>query len=131
MNINLSTELEYIPSWNGNKQEVEPITIVHLPATINLYNSLIPKPAMKVVYDDKGQFSEGSTEVVIDNTRIVQAMVTTIRNLTITDGDKVIKITTGKELFGPNVPAVLSGLIDEIGAYLQGVLNNKSIDTKN
>jgi hypothetical protein len=47
------------------------------------------------------------------------------------DGGKEMKITKGSELFGDSVPSVFSGLAEEIGAYLQTLLNNKDIDPKN
>jgi hypothetical protein len=76
--------------------------------------------------------SEGyETEIVIDNKKIVAKMVTKIKNLTLDiDGDK-LAITTGAELFGPGAPSGLSGLVDEVGAYLQGLLAKKGFDAKN
>lgn len=131
MIISVKTKNEYVPEWNGNKDDESPITIEHLTPTMALYEALIPKPTMKMNLDKDGRMEGGETEVTIDNRKIVVRMVTGIKNLTLNVDGKPIAVTSGSDLFGPAVPSEISGLVDEIGAYLQGLLSKKAFDAKN
>lgn len=132
MVVHLSNEYKFIPTWNGNSSEPNPIEVTFKAPTMSLYSNLIPKPNIKMKMDINGNMAGGETEMVIDNSKLVKDMVTDIKNLTyVVDGGKEVTIKDGKELFGTGVPSVFSGLVDEIGAHLQGVLNNKVVDPKN
>lgn len=133
MVINLEVSRKFVPEWNGNKSLVagEQIEITHKAPTLALVNRLIPKPSLKMMMGKDGQMEGGESEIIMDNTKIVREMVTEIRNLSISVDGKARKIVTAADLFGEDIPAVLSGLVDEIGAYLQGVLNKKEVDAKN
>jgi hypothetical protein len=131
MVISVNTQQEYIPEVWGNKSAPDQIVIKHLAPTQALYNALIPKPEVEVRYDKNNEPEGSIMNLVIDNTKIVKEMVTSIENLTIEVDGKPFKITNGRELFGPSVPSVVSALVDEVGAYLQGLLSKKSIDVKN
>jgi len=132
MVIHLSNENKFIPEWNDNAKDANPIEITYKTPTMSLYSNLIPKPSITLKMGTDGQMDGGETEMVIDNSKIVKEMITGIKNLSFTeDGGKEVTIKDGKELFGSGVPSVFSGLVDEIGAYLQGVLNKKVVDAKN
>jgi len=132
MVIHLSNENKFIPEWNDNAKETNPIEITYKTPTMSLYSNLIPKPSIVLKMGTDGQMDGGETEMVIDNSKIVKDMVSDIKNLAYTeDGGKEVTLKDGKELFGSSVPSVFSGLVDEIGAYLQGVLNKKVVDAKN
>jgi len=133
MVINLEVSRKFVPEWNGNKSlaDGEQIEITHKAPTLALVNRLIPKPSLKMIMGKDGSMDGGESEIVMDNTKIVREMVTEIRNLSISIDGKVRKIITAADLFGDDIPSVLSGLVDEVGAYLQGVLNKKDIDAKN
>ena len=130
MVLNLVLENEYVPEWNNNKKDANPIVVVYKTPTVALYNQLVPKP--KITMSVGGEsMSTGTTEVVLDNSAIVQAMVTEIKNLDLKVNGVAVPIKTGRDLFGANVPAGLSGLIDEIGVHLQGLLVDKGVNAKN
>ncbi len=130
MVLNLVLENEYVPEWNNNKKDANPIVVVYKTPTVALYNQLVPKP--KITMSIGGEsVSTGTTEVVLDNSAIVQAMVTEIKNLDLKVNGVAVSIKTGRDLFGANVPAGLSGLIDEIGVHLQGLLVDKGVNAKN
>jgi hypothetical protein len=131
MIISISTQNEFVPEWNHNKTSDEPIVVQHLAPTLALYNKLIPKPVVEMRLDKDMNGDGGVTQVTIDNTKLVREMVTNIKNLTLDIDGKPVKILTGAELFGPNIPAVLAGLVDEIGSHLQTILTKRTIDSKN
>ena len=131
MIISISTQTEYTPDWNDNKKDTNPIIIEHLTPSMTLYNELIVPPSVKMNIDKDGKMDGGETEITIDNKKIVRKMVTKVRNLTIEIDGKPMEIKNGAELFGPGTPAILSGLVEEIGTYLQGILSEKRVDTKN
>lgn len=127
MVLEISRTQEFIPEWNGNKNEAKPITVKYKNPTMSMYERLIPKPKLKVRIGADGKSEGAESDVIIDNTKIIKEMVTGITNFEINDGDKNYNIKTAEELFG-DAPACISGLIDEIGVYLQGVLSTKAED---
>lgn len=133
MVINLEVSRKFVPEWNGNKSlpAGEQIEVTHKAPTLALVNRLIPKPSLKMIMGREGQMEGGESEIIMDNTKIVREMVTEIRNLTLNVDGKSRKIVSAADLFAEDVPAVLSGLVDELGSYLQGVLNKKEVDAKN
>ena len=133
MVIELSLSKDYIPEWNGNKDlpAGEQIVVSHKAPSMALYQALMPKPALKMVTNLEGQITGGETEYVIDNAKLVEAMVTGIKNLDIkVNGGSAISFTTARALLR-DAPPELSGLVDEIGTYLQTTLANKVVDAKN
>jgi hypothetical protein len=122
----------FIPEFDGNKNKDSPIEIIHKAPTMLLYNQLVTKTPIQMKLSPDGSYAGGEMNVTIDTSKFVKVMVSEIRNLSYAvDNGKEIHITKGSELFGDNVPSVFSGLAEEIGAYLQNLLNNKVIDQKN
>ena len=132
MAFQLTSTNSFIPTWNGNKESLNPIEVIHKAPTMALHSQLIPKTAIHMKLSPDGSYQGGEMDVVIDTTRIVKTMVSEIRNLSYSmDGGKEIQITKGSELYGDSIPSLFSGLADEIGSYLQTLLNNKEVDAKN
>jgi hypothetical protein len=123
----------FVPKWMNNEQEDKPIKIYYKNPTMPLYERLIPKPELVVKIDPDGNSEGAESTMKVDNKNIVLAMVTKIENLEIpTENGNNILITDPKDLFGANVPSKISGLIDEIGGYLQGILAKKgNVEAKN
>ena len=132
MVIELSLSKDYIPEWNGNKDLPvgEQIVVSYKAPSMALYQALMPKPALKMVTNLEGQITGGETEYVIDNAKLVEAMVTGIKNLDIKINGATTSFTTARALL-KDAPSVLSGLVDEIGTFLQNILANKVVDAKN
>lgn len=127
MVIEIDDVLEYTPEWRGNRDADKPIVVKYKAPTMAMYEKLIPKPKLKLNISAAGDPEGGETEVVIDNTKIIKEMVTGIFNLDIKTADKEYSIKTADELFG-TAPVAISGLVDEIGAHLQGILAVKAKD---
>jgi hypothetical protein len=130
MIISVSQKKEYIPEWNGNRTEDKPIRVIHRAPTMSLYEELIPKPRIKMKIDKEGA-QEGETELVIDNTAIVKKMVTEIVDCELDVDGKRVVIASADDLYGTNAPAILSGFVEELGKYFQGILADRSVNTKN
>lgn len=121
----------FVPEWNNNKGETDPIKIYHKNPTMPLYERLIPKTSLTIKVSPDGKSEGGETTMTIDNREIVLKMVTKIENLEVPIGGKNVPITSPEALFGENMPSKISGLVDEVGAYLQGILSKKgNVDTK-
>ena len=131
MVIKITTKTEFIPTWNENDKSDNPIVIEHLTPTLALYNELIKAPVFTVKVDPKTGENVPETEISFDYTKFVKKMVTKVKNLTIEIDDKPMKVESASDLFGPAMPAVISELVREIGTYLQGILANQEIDSKN
>jgi len=131
MIIKIETSSEYTPEWNGNRTDDTPIVIQHLTPTMALHDALVPKPSMAYKFDAEGNTLGGEVDVVVDNKKTIQKMVTGIKNLTLEIDGKKLAITNGADLFGPSVPSFLTGLTDEIGKHLQSILTKKEFDAKN
>lgn len=129
MVLNLILENEFVPEWNENKKDTNPIVIVFKTPTVALFNQLVPKPKIQMAVGVDA-VQGGTTEITLDNGAIVQAMVTEIKNLELKVNGTAVAIKNGKDLFGGQVPAGLQGLIDEIGVHLQGLLVDKGVNTK-
>lgn len=130
--VKVTTTDSYTPEWGGNREQAEPFVVEHLEPTYALYNSLVPKPSIQMKFDKNMESLGGETEAVIDNSRIVRKMVTKIKGLAYQkDNGKEIPVVTGDDLFGPGIPSAFSGLIDELGGYLQKILTNREVDVKN
>lgn len=135
MVISVNFVREYKPEWNGNKDDPNPIIVMHKAPTMELADQLIPKPTI-VMKTGKDGVDGGEMEVTIDNRKFVRAMVTSIRNLSVefTDVQGVpVKriITSAEELMAPGVPSELQGLVDELGTYFQKLLSKKDLSEKN
>jgi len=137
MVISINPVKEFIPEWNGNKDmpENERIRVFHKAPTMELVDKLIPKPTIVMKTGNNG-VEGGEMEIVVDNRKFVREMITSIRNLTVdvpdNNGGRTTKlILTAEELLAPSIPAVLFGLVDEIGAHLQKVLSQREVNEKN
>jgi hypothetical protein len=134
MILEIDDVLEFTPEWNENKASDNPIVVKYKNPTMIMYEKLIPKPQLTLRVDKDGNSQGGESTVIIDNKAIALAMVTSISNLEINDkrNDKKYGIRTVEELYGSGAPSALSGLADEIGAYLQKILVKKAgVDAKN
>ena len=131
MIISITTKTEYTPEWNDNLADANPIVVEHLTPTMALYNELIQPPTIKMKITTDGKMDGGETDLILDNKKIVRKMVTKIRNMTIEIDGKPIVVNNGADLFGPGMPPVIAGLVDELGTYLQGLLSERSINAKN
>lgn len=126
---------KYIPEWNGNKDASDPIVVKHKLPTMELVEELIPKPVIKMHTGSEG-VEGGEMEMVIDPRKFVKKMVNSISGLTIEitkdDGSVTTKvITSAEDLYSPGVPAILSGLSEELGSYFQKILSQRVVDSKN
>jgi hypothetical protein len=131
MTISVNTKTEYTPEWNDNRDDASPVIVEHLTPTMALYNELIQPPTIKMKITTDGKMDGGETDLILDNKKIVRKMVTKIRNLTVEIDGKPINVTSGSDLFGPGMPPVIAGLVDELGTYLQGLLSDRSVNAKN
>lgn len=132
MKVNISTKREWIPNWNGNKKENDPITIVHKAPTMSLRTELLPKPHVLFRIDNAGNPQGGESDLEIDNKKIIYGMLINIRNLTVEDENgEAFEIKTAEDLFSKNAPSILYELVDEIGTYFQKILNEKVVAEKN
>lgn len=130
MVIQISTQTEYVPEWHGNKESTKPIVVKHKTPSMNLYEELIAKPTLKVLIKD-GETTGGETEVTVDNASFFKRMVNEIENFELEVDGKKVTIEKASDCFGPSIPAVVSGFIDEVGSYLNGLLAKKDFDAKN
>ena len=130
MVVTLSYKNEYIPEWNGNKDQEKPITFVYATPTLQHYNDLIRKPMVKMTTDKAGKIDGGVVELSVDYATFVRSMVKSIKNLSyIINDEKEAQITNVKELFSANTPPVFAELVDEVGAFLREELENR-VDAK-
>jgi hypothetical protein len=132
MVVSLDLVKEFTPEWNGNKLDSNPITVSYKAPTMPLVEKLVPKPVYMLKTKADGTSDGGEMEITLDTKKIILAMVTEIRNLEIMGADgKTILIKHASDLYGENTPSVISGLCDEIGVHLQGILSKKAEDPKN
>lgn len=131
MKITYNTTTEFVPKWMDNKDSEKPIVIHHKTPTMKLYNELLVKPVLVIEFDKNMEQDGGRTETTIDNTKLVRNMVTKIENLVIEVDGKDQTFKTVDDIFAEDAPAILSGLVDEIGAHLQKLLTRKDVDQKN
>lgn len=129
MVVDFDLKKEFIPEWNKNKElpELEQVVVEHFAPTGKLKDKLIDKPSMIVKADPKGDKQEVEIEYKLDTKRIVRGMGVKIKNLKWKDRD----IKTVEDCYGDGVPQVFTALVDEIGQYLQSLLQESEIDTKN
>jgi len=130
MVLDVSVSRVYIPDWLENKKDATPIEIHHKAPSVALLNRLVPKSVFRMTTDKDGNPSGGESEFVMDYSKVVREMVTEVRNFSLNVDGKEQAIRTAADLFG-DVPAVVSGLIDEVGQYLTALLQKKVVDPKN
>ena len=131
MVISVSLKKEYVPTWMNNNESEKPFKVLHRAPTMGLYEELIPKPKIKMRVDKDGA-NGGETEMTVDTTNIVKRMVIEIVDLTLNldDGSQMV-IKNVDDLFGKDAPAMLSGLTEELGRYLQELLTTRGVNSKN
>ena len=133
MIVGVSLTTEYIPDWNGNKQDEKPIVVEHLKPSMKLRERLIPKPRLKFNFGTDGKSEGGETDMVLDTRKIVEEMTTSIRNLELRDeatGKVFLTVTSARDLYSSDSPPILAALADELGVYYQRLLA-ENVDTKN
>ena len=130
MIVQVANKSEFIPEWNGNKEENDPIVVTHKVPTMALREQLIPKPRLKLVVSPDGKSEGGETTIEIDNRSLIQTMLISIKGLAVNIDGKEVEIKTAGDLFGKDTPSILSGLVDELGTYFQKILNER-VDSKN
>ena len=138
MKVAVSTNLtrEFIPEWNGNKElsEVEQIKVYYKAPTISIKEDLAPLKfdlvPSKDKVDEKGNpVMEQKMTYVLDRTKIINKLVTSIVGLSIEADGKEVPIKTAGQLLSAGVE--LDELVSEIFAHLQSVINNRALDEKN
>ena len=135
MELSVHAQAEYVPDWNGNQEDNNPIVIEHKEPTMDLCQRLNAKPKLKFQIGTDGSMTGGEADVPVDTDRMVKVMTTGIRNFSIkkttVDGKEIIvDIKSVEDLFSPKAPASVAGLVAELGTYYQGLLN-REVDTKN
>jgi hypothetical protein len=131
MVISVATKKEFTPEWNDNKKENNPIVVVHRAPTMALYEQLIPKPTIKMKIGNDGSANGGETEIEIDTKALVKAMLLELKNCDLEIDGKPMSIKNTEDLYGPSAPAILSGLVNEIGSYFQKILSERDVEAKN
>lgn len=127
MILTVSPKREFTPKWNGNDTlpATEQIKIIHRPASIALKERLFPR---EFKYGADGQVSG---VIVVDRKKIIDAFVIELVNIAYKFDDakeSLKKVKTVADLF--DAPPEFDGLIDEMYAYFQELLNTK-VDEKN
>jgi hypothetical protein len=132
MIVDINLENEFIPEWNNNKKEDQPIKVIYRTPSMSHVERLIPKPSYLLKTDAEGRSQGAEVELTVDTKKMILALVIDIQNLEITNtsGTKT-KIKNPQDLYTEQAPACLSGLADEIGVFLQGKLSAKVDETKN
>lgn len=130
MMITLTSKTEYVPEWRENKKDPNPIVVEHKVPTMALKDRLIPKAKLKVIVSPDGKSEGGESEIVVDNSNIVNGMITGFKNFTINVDGKEIQIKKVEDITGKDAPAIFGELVDELGTYFQKLLNEKA-DSKN
>lgn len=139
MVLTVSSQREFVPEFNGNKElsGSEQIRVLHDAPTMAIKEKVMPRA---FDLDKDGQVS---THVEIDRKKIFKAFNVKVVNAAyekpvsadikadvrvVSDGKALIKVQTAEDLF--NAPVEFDALIDEIYQYLQNLLNVKA-DEKN
>lgn len=138
MKVTVSTNLtrEFIPEWRGNRDlsEVEQIKVYYKAPSISIKEDLSPMKFDLVPssdkFDDKGNpLMEQKMTYVLDRTKIINKLVTSIMGLSTECDGKEVQIKTASQLLSAGVE--LDELVSEIFAHLQSAINNKVVDEKN
>lgn len=114
MKIVVENEKEYIPEWNGNRDQDEPITVIHRflkPGERKKYIYLEP---MELTYE--GEKQEQRTHFVQKTQELAEVLITKIKNLVIVVDGKETEIDTIKKFY--NTPGIPPNLVSEIEAYI-------------
>jgi hypothetical protein len=130
MEISVSTQKEYIPEWNDNRQDEKPLRVIHKKPTLKLRSQLLPQPKITMRISAKGDPEGGDTVVEVNNERLVRGMVDHFEDFAINVDGKRFEIQTVDDLFSDNTPSRVGDLVDELGTYFQRLLSRKT-DTKN
>jgi hypothetical protein len=122
MVLSISSKREYIPKFNDNQKApvADQVKVEHKAATLALKEKLFPKMYQ---FDQNGDVT-GSFE--IDRVKILKEFIVEIKNLYYKveeDGDINARIRTADDLF--KAPTEFDGLVDELYAYFQELLNKK------
>lgn len=120
MVISVSNKREFIPKFNGNEnlQASEQIRIMHRAPTLSIKERLFPKIYQ---FDKEGEIT-GSFEV--DRYKVCKEFIQEIFNVKYDiDGEGVVTVRTTDDLF--KAPPEYDGLIDELYAHFQEILNTK------
>lgn len=123
MEVKIRRIIDYIPKWNDNKKDKNPI-IFHLRylSTSEADDCLEVKPSE---YDFKTKKVSGGEIIQHDKKMFLNAVVE-IDNLQVNDGDSTIKVVTAEELL--KQPG-LDLLYYELVVYIKTM--NARIDSKN
>lgn len=113
MKVQISKELEYVPEWNDNKQEADPVMVVLQPLTSEQRAACIEYRIDK----------DGEVNVVPDVIKLFRYGVKEVRNL---QDDK--PLTKAKDVLNSRANK-LDGLVREVGSHVF-VLNTVT-DSKN
>lgn len=124
MDIKIQRTLDYIPSWNKNKEASSPITFKLKHLTTDEFNSCYNITPLKL--DIKGK-KIGGGEVTVDKRKMFVYGVMEIKGLTVTDeSEKQTKIVTPTDLL---LSPGLEDLFFEVIGFIRGM--EARIDSKN
>lgn len=127
-----STSGKFIPAWYGNKNRdvATQIVINYKAPTVALSRRILDPPKLKMI-SGEGTVNAFESELIVDYTKVIMEMVTGIENFGYVRDGKQVDIQIAADLFREGVPVEINGLIDEVGQFLQGLLQKKAVDQKN
>lgn len=129
MEIRVTKTSVYIPEWNGNKAEADPVRITYKTPTLDDRRRLIPQPRMSFKIGVDGKPAGGEVDVTVDTRAFVESLVEKVEGLTITDENgNSREIRTARDLLA--APASIAGLVEEIGKEIQAATNGRTEDEK-
>lgn len=123
MEVQVKRTIDYIPKWNKNQKDKNPI-VFHLRylSTGELQDCIKSKPS---TYDAETKKVTGG-EIIQDDKKWFNLGIMEIDNLEVNDGTNKTPITTGRELL---LQPGLDNLYYEVLAYIKRM--NARIDPKN
>jgi hypothetical protein len=132
MIVDINLENEFIPEWNNNKKDSQPIKIIYRTPSMSHVERLVPRPSYLLKTDADGKSQGAEVELTMDTKKMILALVSDIQNLEVKNtSGSLIKIKNPQDLYTETAPAYLSQLCDEIGVFLQGKLAAKVDEPKN
>lgn len=114
MRIEVQKEKTFIPKWNGNDKDPEPIKVHHRFLKPSERKQFIRLEPFSIEYEKDEQ--KTSSQYIQDSEGIAKAVIQKIENLTLVIDGKDKKIDTVDKMY--NVEGVPQGLVAEIEAYL-------------
>ena len=114
MIVKIARTAVFIPEWRDNKKEAEPVRVEYRFPTTEERDRFIRWSTPKLI-SAGGEDARSEVERVIDRRGMFLGLVTSIANLTISDGGKDRIVATAKAVM---VIPGLNDLYDEVCAHL-------------